>query len=397
LFRIYGLKKLLFLFLLLFFTVHCPLITVHCSHAASSDEWTWKIFVIPPDAGWDSDEGRSVKATLTWFEKDVNNDPNGLLDHDVSFVYMEDPITENTIVRDASAIVNSKCIAALNFASDEVNRMLIPLLGYAKMPVLLSGGEEVWLLDGELPYPYVFALQLYRDYRTAALAEYAKKIFVPSTNDRIVIAASRYSLNEEREARICEDILSGMTLPAISFWTDSSTFNTYRLLEAEIRSESARILFCYIGSMATREIWRASVRGIESQFQIWYPGTPNELFASYSGIIFADQSMKDLEEGIFINIKRKLWVSRAIDVKSEAAAGNAYALASWLFEAVKKGKRADSDVLVYSLANTEDIPFGNQTLDISSRTHRPETRRVYIMRVAGRAYELIDTLRIKGL
>ncbi|MCL1941079.1 MAG: hypothetical protein FWG09_03980, partial [Synergistaceae bacterium] len=158
-FRIYDFKKLLLflLFFSLFFSNPYSLIPTPCSYAASSDEWTWKIFVIPPDAGWDSDEGRSIKATLTWFEKDINNDPNGLLDHDVSFVYMEDPITENNIVRDASAIINSKCIAALNFASDEINRLLVPLLGYAKMPVLLSGGEEVWLMDGELPYPYVFA------------------------------------------------------------------------------------------------------------------------------------------------------------------------------------------------------------------------------------------------
>jgi len=384
------------LLLFLFFTAPCSLFPAPCFSAAVSDEWTWKIFVVPPDTGWSSEEGRSIKATLTWFEKEINNDPNGLLDHDIAFVYMEDPIIEKTVERDALAIRNSKCIATLNFASDEINRLLVPLLGYGKMPVLLSHGEEVWLLDRDIPYPYVFALQLYRDYRTAALAEFAKKVFVPSSDNRIAIVGSRFSFNEEREARICEDMLSTTDFPVISFWTDSSTFNTFRMLESEIKSSSAGILFCYVGSMATREIWRG-VRGLESQFQIWYPGTPNELFLSFNGIVFADQSMKDIEEGVFVSLKRKLWVTRAVDVKDEAAAGNAYALVSWLFEAIKKGKRVDSDVLVYFLARAENITFGSQTLNISSSTHRPESRNVYIMRIIDKAYELIDILNVKGL
>jgi len=364
--------------------------------AAASDEWTWKVFVVPPDSGWGSEEGSSIRATLTWFEREINTDPYGLLDHDIAFVYMESPITEDTVVRDASVIKNSKCIATLNFASDEINRLLVPLLGYGGMPVLLANGEGVWLMDGALPFPYVFALQLYRDYRTAALAEYAKKVFVPAINNRIVIAASRYSLNEEREARICEDLLSDMDFPAISFWTDSSTFNTYNLLMSEVRSESAGILFCYVGSMATREIWRG-VRGLESQFQIWYPGIPNELFTSYNGIIFADQSMKDVEEGVFVNLRRKLWVTRVIDVKDEAAAGNAYALVSWLFDAIRKGKRVEPDVLAHYLARAENISFGSQTLNISSETHRPEFRSVYIMSIIDKVYRLIDVLKVYGL
>jgi hypothetical protein len=366
------------------------------SYAVASDDWTLKIFVIPPDIGWDSEEGSSIKATLTWFEREINQDPDGLLDNDVAFIYMEKPITEETIVRDALLIKNSKCVAVLNFASDEINRLLVPLLAYASIPVLLSHGEEVWLMDGALPYPNIFALQLYRDYRTVALVEYAKSVFVPSADNRIAIIGSRFSLNEEREAVICEDLFSDMNWPAISYWTDSSTFNTFSLLQSEIESESAGILFCYVGSMATREIW-SGVRGLESPFQIWYPGTPNELFASYNGIIFADQSMKDMEENIFINLKRKLWITRAVDVKSETAAGNAYALSSWLFEAIRKGKRVDSDVLIYFLANTENIPLGNQTLNISSKTHRPEFRNVYILQIVDKGYDLVDTIKINGL
>jgi hypothetical protein len=366
------------------------------AYAVASDDWTLKILVIPPDVGWDSDEGRSIKATLTWFEKDINQDPDGLLDYDVAFIYMEKPVTEESIVKDASIIKNSKCITALNFASDEINRLLVPLLGYGRIPVLLSNGEGVWLMDGALPYPYVFALQLFRDYRTVALVEYAKKIFVPSANDRVAIVGSRFSLNEEREAKICEDLFSDMNWPVVSFWTDSSTFNTFSILQSEIKSESAGILFCYVGSMATREIWRG-VRGLESQYQLWYPGVPNELFTSYDGIVFADQSMKDTEEGIFIGIKRKLWNTRTVDVESQSAAGNAYALASWLFEAIKKGKRVDPEVLVHFLAEAENIPFGNQTLNISKKTHRPEFRNVYIMRIIDKAYKLADILKIKGL
>jgi hypothetical protein len=114
-------------------------------------------------------------------------------------------------------------------------------------------------------------------------------------------------------------------------------------------------------------------------------------------MVFADQSMMDLEEGVFINIKRKLWVTRAVDVTSQAAAGNAYALASWLFEAIKKGKRLEPEMLIHSLANAGNIPFGNQTLNISEKTHRPEFRNVYILRTIDKAYKLVDTIKIRGL
>ena len=378
--------------LILFFTFsYC-----NSAYAVASEDWTLKVFVIPPDTGWDCEDGSSIRATLAWFEREINLDPDGLLEHDVNFIYMEKPITAETIVKDASTIINSKCIAALNFASDEINRLLVPLLGYARIPVLLSHGEDVWLLDGTLPYPNIFALQLYRDYRTVALFEYAKKSFTPSADNRVAIIGSRFSLNEEREAVICEDLFSGINWPVISYWTDSSTFNTFSLLQSEIQSGQAGILFCYVGSMATREIWRG-VRGLDSPFQIWYPGTPNDFFASYNGIVFADQSMKDIEENIFISLKRKLWITRAVDVKSITAAGNAYALVSWLFEAIRKGKRVEPDLLVYYLANTENIPFGNQTLNISSKTHRPEFRNVYILRIMDRFFELVDILLIKGL
>jgi hypothetical protein len=72
-------------------------------------------------------------------------------------------------------------------------------------------------------------------------------------------------------------------------------------------------------------------------------------------------------------------------------------LVSWLFEAIKKGKRVDPDVLIYFLANTENIPFGNQTLNISEKTHRPEFRSVYILRVIDNVYNLVDTIKVKGL
>ncbi|MCL1875186.1 MAG: hypothetical protein FWF87_02870 [Synergistaceae bacterium] len=379
------------LLILLFIYVFC-----NTAYAAASDDWTFRIYVVPPDAGWDSEDGRSIKATLAWFEKEINQDPNGLIDNDIAFIYMEKPVTLDTVEKDATKIKNSKCIAALNFASDEINRLLVPLLGYGKIPVLLSEGEEVWLKDGTLPYPYVFALQLYRDYRTVALVEYAKKVADLSANHLIAVIGSRFSRFEEREAMICEDLFSLMNWPVVSFWTDSSAFNTYRLIESEIKSTSAGILFCYVGSMATREIWRG-VRGLESQFQLWYPGVPNELFTSYNGIVFADQSMKDMEEGVFIGIKRKLWATRAVDVKSEAAAGKAFALVSWLFEAIRKGKRVDADVLIYYLANAENIPFGKETLNISEKTNRPEFRNVYIMRIIDKAYKLVDILKIKGL
>lgn len=367
------------------------------AHASpASESWTWEIFVVPPDSGWDTVEGETIRATLGWFEKNINQDPFGLLEHDARFVYMEKPITEESLSGDVTvlkALKGSRCIAVLNFASDEINSLLVPALGNAGVPMLLTEGEEVWLLDGALAYPYIFALSLYRDYRTLAFADYIKKTFNPSVTNRISMIASRFSLNEEREAKMCADLLGKLGIQPIAFWTDASNFNTFRLLESEVKASLSGILLCYVGSMAAREIWRG-VKGLESQYQLWYAGAPSESFLSYSGMLFADQSMKLKEEGGFVATKRKLWVSRAVDVKDEVVGGKAFALATWLIESVKKAGRADADVLVHALATAAQVPFGSQMLDISPRTHRPRERDVYIMRVMNGEYDLIDVLKI---
>lgn len=363
--------------------------------AAASDEWTWEISVIPPDSGWESIEGSSIKATLGWFEKEINQNPTGLLEHDIRFVY-SGVITETNISSESELLKASKSVAILNFASDEINRSFVPLLGRGGKPMLLAYGEDIWLYDGMLPYPYVFALDFYRDYRTRALVDYAVKVFNPSVTNRISMIVSRFSLNEEREAKLCERFLSGLDIESLIFWTDASNFNTFRLLEEEIKASMTGVLFCYVGSMATREIWRG-VRGLDSQYQLWYPGTPNDSFLSYNGIVFADQTMKLPEEGGFIAIKRKLWGTRAVDVKDEVTAGRAYALASWLIDSIRKAKRAEPDILIYSLASAAEVPFGNQKLDISPDTHRPLVRDIYIMRIMDKKYDLIEILKVNGL
>lgn len=367
-----------------------------CANAASSDEWTWEVSVIPPDSGWDSEEGRSIRATLGWFEKEIKNDPVGLLEHDLKFVFIEDILSEDLLPQLAADLKKSKSIAVLNFASDEINRLFIPMAGNAEKPMLMAHGEDVWLFNGLLPYPYIFSIELYRDYRTAALIKYAQKTFDSSATNRIAVVASRFSLNEEREAKICERLLDGLGISPLTFWTDASNFNTFRLLEDEIRSSMAGVLFCYVGSMATREIWRG-VRGLDSRYQIWYPGSPNESFLSYDGIVFADQAMKLPSEGNFVAVKRNLWVTRAVDVRDEVAAGKTFALASWLIESIKKAKSVEPGVLIHFLASAPGVPFGSQTFDISPTTHRPIARDIYILRVANKQFNLTETIKIEGL
>ena len=119
---------------------------------------------------------------------------------------------------------------------------------------------------------------------------------------------------------------------------------------------------------------------------------------------FADQNIYLEERGDFERLKRELWVTRVMAVPDKVAAGRANALAFWLIEALAALPREtdwanwrNKEALFNSLGNVRGIPFGKQTLDIDSETHRPAFRQVHILQVRNRSFFVLDTLDVNGL
>jgi hypothetical protein len=379
--------------------------SIFCGCATASTEetvvdtsiWTWDILVTPPDEGWDNDTGLSIQRTLEWHRREVSDKGDGIQGNDVDFILLP-PLTEETAETYVFP-VTPRTVAILSFASPHVDRVLVERAAASGVPLLLAGGENVFFFKQGRIMPFVFALDLFRDFRSRAFADYAQRTL--SNNSRLGIMGARFTLNEEREAKICFDLFSEAGFMPMPFWLDASVHDSFSMVEHEIKEESDGVLISYVGGMASKEIWHGITAGHRSPYRIWYGGAPDRSFLSFRGMVFADQNMFLDTRGGFEQLKRDLWAIRILAVSDVVAAGRANALAIWLTSALAELPRgsdpAPMETLFNNLKNVRGIPFGNQTLDIDSETHRPAFRKVYIVQVRDRNFYLLDTLDVNGL
>ncbi|GHV37742.1 hypothetical protein FACS1894187_15300 [Synergistales bacterium] len=386
-----GFAPLRFLFIFLIIAVSAPI-----TYAADTSLWTWDVYVIPPDGGWESEYGVSIERTLKWHEAEVSDSGNGIQGHDLRFLLL--PALNEDSAKEFSAPPALHPVAILSFASDIVNKILAYRV--TSLPLLIAGGETVFFFERDTRVlPNVFALDLFRDFRSGAFADYADKTI--AKRSRVGVIGARFTLHEEREAKLCSDRLEELGFMPLPFWSDASVTDAFGMVEQEIKSYSNGVLISAIGSMGTKEIWRG-IMGHKSPYQIWYIGSPDRSFLSCRGMIFADQNMYLEERGGFENLKRELWAKRALSVTDKTGAGRANALAVWLIESLKKIpdaiKREDADrgVLLALLADMKNIPFGNQILNIDRYTHRPEKRRASILEVRNKTFAVLNTVDAVG-
>ena len=264
-----------------------------------------------------------------------------------------------------------------------------------------QGVMSVLIDRGGRPAANIFALDLFRDYRASAFTEYARRIY--SREKRIALAASKFTVNQEREAKICYDLLDKAGFMPMPYWADASVRDSYSMMSEEIESfegEEAGVVISFMGSMASREIWRNFMR-LRSNWRLWNCAAPDNTYLSCRWMVFADQNIMLSSQGGFLETKRMLWRTRALQVNDPVAAGKAIALYEWLKRAVElMPQPVDAmprNQLLVNLGRVQGIPFGNQVLNIAPNLHRPSERDAYIVDVRDRKYSYLDTVRVKGL
>ena len=242
---------------------------------------------------------------------------------------------------------------------------------------------------------------MFRDYRCSAFAQYAKRIY--SREKRIALAASRFTVNQEREAKICYAMLDSEGFMPMPYWTDASARDSYYMMSEEIESyegEQAGVVISFMGSMGAREIWRNFMR-LRTSWRLWNVSEPDDMYLSCRGMIFADQNIMLPSMGGFIETRRLLWRTRAMQVTDTVAAGRAIALYEWFKRAVENMPQPIDAMprtqLLRNLERVQAIPFGNQVLNISPMLHRPAARNVFIVEIRDREYSPLDTVNTQAL
>lgn len=364
--------------------------------AFAAPSWVWNVPVVPPPGGWEGEAGKSVWAALSWHETELSESGSGAGGHDVTFVRLPE-LDERTALT-ARLPLDDHTAAVMSFAAPEVDEVLIERMAGSNIPLFLAGGEDTLIDRDGRPLPNLFALDLYRDYRCLAFARYAARTLKPDFH--VALAASRFTVNQEREAKLCYGFLDDAGFMPMPFWMDTSVRDAFRMVSLEIESAADGVIITFLGSMGAREMWRSFMR-VRSRWRIWNCAAPDELYRSYRGMIFVDQNLFLRERGGFLELKRRLWNTRAIQVSDIVAAGRAEALAEWLTRGIAALPQPvdvlNHSALLQSLASVRDIPFGSQRLNIAPELHRPSQRQVYIAEANGQGYALVDVLDAEGL
>ena len=361
-------------------------------------DWVWNVLAVPPSGGWDKEPGKSIKTALTWCELEISESSNGVGGHDVKFLLL----SESDDFPSRNTVSNPHTIAVMSFTdSPEADKILVSRFADANVPLMLSGGESVLIDRGGRPITNIFALDMYRDYRCAAFTEYARKIY--AKDKRIALAASRFTVNQEREAKICYTMLDNAGFMPMPYWTDASARDSYYMMSEEIESfegEEAGVVISFMGSMGAREIWRNFMR-IRTSWRLWNVSEPDEMYLSCRGMIFADQNVLLPTLGGFIETRRMLWRTRAMQVSDSVSAGRAIALCEWLKRAVDLMPQPVDNMprgtLLQNLGRVQSLPFGNQSLNISPSLHRPSARNVFIVEIRNREFSALDTVNTRAL
>lgn len=394
--------------------------------SSDNHSWIWNVLVIPPDEGWNSEAGRTIQAALKWEEDEISDSGTGVAGHDLKFIYLDmtPPREESTLINDINNLnndneiravdreeaannlrieTNERTMAIISFAGTETNRVLVSRLGgNTILPLFLANAEDVLIERNERPIANVFALDLYRDYRTQAFALYAAHSL--KKDAKVALVASRFTENQEREAKLSYRFFEMQNFVPMPFWLDASVRDAFNMVAQEIESATDGVVITFLGGMGAREMWRNFMR-VRTTWRIWNCSNPDNMYLSYRGMTFADQNFFLNEHGGFYALRRNLWSTRAVQVSDNVTAGRAHAIVEWLKRGILTLSQPqpldfiniNRAALLNVLANIRGIPFGNQQLDVNFITHRPRSRNVFICDVQNRAYRLLDTVNIQSM
>lgn len=382
-------KRIFLLLVLLFFLFPRP---VHAGDLAIGveDGWIWQVAVLPPPDGWESERGKSSLGAVRYAEWKVKDSADGVAGRDIRFL-KEPPLSRDNAEERVARWRENGIAAVLSLGGSEDISLLRPLLGRSG-PVFLSAyGEGSDIGEGGVPLPMMFALDLYRDFRIAAFAEYARRSLDRGTG--VAILGDRFDPSLERFARNLGDMLSSSGYPVSHFWLPGAGPDSFRMIESEAISEGASVLVSWVGSMVVRDVWRA-VRRKEGAFRIWYGGEPRPLLLSFNGIIAADQDVPLGRDRAFVTLGREIWRRTRTVVKDESSAGRAYAACGWIFEGFRRAGSKDPVPLAKAMESVSGIALGSSTFSVNPATHRPFARETAILEVENRAFRPVDFFQV---
>ncbi|NLB84089.1 MAG: hypothetical protein GX791_07575, partial [Synergistaceae bacterium] len=230
------------------------------------DGWIWQIVLLPPPSGWESDSGISALAAVRCEEKFLAESAGGAAGRDVHFL-KEEALTSGNVLSRLAEWRERKIAAVLSFGDGMDAALLAPLLGTSG-PIFLSARGEGTDLRGEKgPAPFMFALDLFQDFRVAAFTLCAEETLAPGVP--VAILGDRFDPTLDANTRCLTERLSGKNFSVSTYWIAGGGIDSFNMIGSEIMSSGAEVFISLAGTMVVRDLWLGSRRQ-GHPFTLWY-------------------------------------------------------------------------------------------------------------------------------
>lgn len=370
----------------------CALVAIFAGPLAAEEnlsrEWSFPVVVLPPENGWESDEGESIWLALKVVMEEANASRDGVAGRDVLFLKSRLPAP-----KDAPAAVNewrkNGIKAVISLADPEMDKLLVSAAAVNDMPLLLANGEWV-SISGESgrPFKNAFALDLYYPFRAVALAEYAAFRYKGAT------VAIEADLNDSQMYPVYDLLRKSLKergLATMTIWHDPA--RRMPLAEDEASSAGATVLISCLGPRNLQTTWRR-VKEKRLPLEVWYSGPflPSMLL-SLEGLLMADQAYPAARGKGFDKLAARAWEVERKRVTDRYCAAKAHAAGLFVVEALRlSGGKSVAD----AMSGVSEIPLGDDFLGMDKTTHRPASRKVALLRISGKESVLERVIGVRS-
>ncbi|MEN2995786.1 MAG: hypothetical protein ABC360_02055 [Acetomicrobium sp.] len=366
--------KFIAVFLAIFLAVLLVLPSQARGYDPLKEGWALPVVVIPPEKGWDSPEGRSLKSGLAVYEAEVSRARWGVGGYDIVFVGEDSA---------------EGAIAFISFVEGREGMKLVEALGTAGPVVLSAFGEDLVLQrDGKM-LPYAFALDLPRGCVGAALGRHI----------RFGHAGKSFAFMADPIDRYMRPKIRGFTdetksLKVSAFWLQSGV--SMESAFAEMKKLKVDGVVSFLGATNTQYLWakcRKENLVFFSALPLW------ALSPLLEGTVTADQGWPLKENSSVRSFTTKVFDVTRETVERPDWALRAYAAASWIGNALnysleREDQPGSKDVMRQGMEKASPFALGSQVLLPDAATHRPKERKVAILKLQEGKFVLAEELRI---
>lgn len=328
--------------------------------------WALPVYVLSPEGGWDTPEGRSVWYGLIAYRNKMAKTRAGIRGYEFEFVREFD----------------KKCVAVISFLEGRRGNDVIRT--YGKLgPVVVSGfGEDLRLYEGKGVLPYAFALDLPRGCIGTALGRYVE---LYGKGKRFALLADPLDIYMKPAVNgFLRELPDDKVAP---FWVQAGT--SVDAAFREIKGRQVNGVASFLNSSDTQYLWvecKRSGLALLSSLPLW------AISPSLEGIVTADQNWAVEHDPLLRDVA--LEVFDAVRVKPERPdmTARAFAVASWLGNALKFAKEGSD--LKEGMLRAASFSLGSQSLLPDPVTHRTKGRKVTILKLINGSFVPLSDFRL---